>query len=70
MGLKMMNRTVEEVERLSKLLDTQLDRINPNTLSDSERERLTECMGRAFDYYNDNLTDEDGDEEGEDDESL
>ena len=62
MAFKTMNRTVDEVERLSKLLDTELNRISTDILSDSERERLAECMGRAFDYYNDNLTYEDEDE--------
>lgn len=68
MAFKTMNRTIEEVERLSKLINNELQKINPDTLSVEEVERLEDALSYTIDFHDSIVGDED--EEGEDDESL
>jgi len=71
MAVKTLNRTIDEVERLTKLLDKELERINPNTLSESDTERLDEAFNYILDF-NDSIfrEDEEDEGEGEEDESF
>lgn len=67
MAFKTINRTIEEVERLTKTLNNELGKIKLNTLSDSEARRLDEALCYSSDFY-DSLANDRGEEEGEDDE--
>jgi CRISPR/Cas system CSM-associated protein Csm2 small subunit len=74
MALKTVNRTIDEVERLLGLVEKELSKINPDTLSDEEAERLIEAFSDIVDFHDFELVgeygDEDrGDEEGEDHEA-
>lgn len=69
MPFKLMNRTIEEVERLAKLLDGELKKINPNTLAQSEYERLGSALEESYEFFCDNFADEEQDG-GDEDESL
>lgn len=70
MAFKTMNRTIEEVERLTKALDIELKEIGYNTLSDSEADRLEEALCYCSDFHDSLVNDENVDEEGEEDENL
>jgi coenzyme F420-reducing hydrogenase delta subunit len=71
--MKSINKTVEEVERLSRLLSIELDRINPDTLSNSESERLANALENSYEFFRDCFEfdgipeDEDGEDGEEDD---
>jgi len=78
MGVKTYNRTIEEVERLGKLLDNELKKVNFDTLSVSEAERLQLALDYSYEFSRDLLEtyddeweeDEDEIDEGEEDEEI
>jgi len=66
MAFKTINRTIEEVERLGKLLDSELKKVNLDTLSVSEAERLQSSLDYSYEFSRD-LFESDDDEWEEDD---
>lgn len=68
MAFKTMNRTIDEIERLSALVNSELSKINCNTLSDSEGERLADALSKSYEFFCENFEEEDEEDgDGEDD---
>jgi hypothetical protein len=65
MAFKTINRTIEEVERLAKLLDSELKKINLNTLSESEEERLQFALDHSYGFSCDLFEGDEDEDEGE-----